>query len=434
VVLPLDPAPDPEAIRSLLGGPRHARILDRARISLERTDGQPTGSISLVGLDADELGALAGLISAKRTPAEGGRLALARLDGALRASRLGCGIRDAVEALGGPVTLRRAERMAAIESRDAVWTEAFGDPLVAADPALEFWLGDLRRTGLVRRLAGPSRSEEELLQTAIRVLRRLDEPRSLERLAAAVTGDAHALDDGTSLATLVLKAVAARTGLRFATDAESRRELWAAAGVAVDDLASVVLVAGLRLSSTDPLARAISGFAESGQPARLTLRMIAQLVDMAALRTEARTVYVCENPSVVRAAVEAIPDLRAPLVAVEGQPTTAARLLLRTLSEQGVTLLYHGDFDWPGLRIARLLIERVGARPWRFRAEDYRAAIGRSDAVLRPLAGDRAASPWDPGLALTMDERRLAVFEEHTIELLIEDLSTASRLAKDRPE
>lgn len=431
MALPLGPAPDPEAIRSLLGGSRHARIFERARGALERTDGEPTGSISLAGLDADELVGLAGLISAKRTPQEGGRLAIARLDAALRASRLGCGIRDAVEALGGPIALRRAERTAATEARDALWSEAFGDPLVAADPALAIWLGELRRTGLVRRLGGPSGREEKLLQTALDVLRRLDEPRSLERLATAVTGDAHALDDGMPLATLVLKAVAARTGLPFATDAESRRELWSAAGVAVDDLASVVLVAGLRLSSADPLARAISGFAESGQPARLTLRTITGLVDVGALRSEARTVYVCENPSVVRAAVEAVPDLRVPLIATEGQPSTAARLLLRTLREQGVTLRYHGDFDWPGLRIARLVIERVGARPWRFRASDYRAAVGRSGAVLRPLVGDRAASPWDPALAAAMAERGLAVFEEQTIEALIDDLSTASRLAID---
>src|ERR1700684_1103635 len=60
---------------------------------------------------------------------------------------------------------------------------------------------------------------------------------SIGRLAAECCGDAHALDDGRPVATLVLSAVRALAGLPFAAEpsAEGRRAAWAAVGVHLDE-------------------------------------------------------------------------------------------------------------------------------------------------------------------------------------------------------
>jgi len=38
-------------------------------------------------------------------------------------------------------------------------------------------------------------------------------------------------------------------------------------------------------------------------------------------------------------------------LAIEGQPKTAAHLLFTKLRAANFRLLYHGDFDWSGIRI-----------------------------------------------------------------------------------
>jgi uncharacterized protein (TIGR02679 family) len=131
-------------------------------------------------------------------------------------------------------------------------------------------------------------------------------------------------------------------------------------------------------------------------------------------------VYVCENPNVVAAAAHRLGARSTPLVCVEGQPKTAARLLLTGLAAAGVRLGYHGDFDWPGLRIANLIIRRHGAVPWRMSAADYARAAGGS--VLEGLPVDAA---WDERLRPAMQAAGRAVHEEQVLADLLGDLAMA---------
>jgi Protein of unknown function C-terminus (DUF2399) len=48
-----------------------------------------------------------------------------------------------------------------------------------------------------------------------------------------------------------------------------------------------------------------------------------------------------------------------PVACTSGNPAAAGMLLLARSAVR-----YRGDFDWPGIAIARRVIER-GARPWR---------------------------------------------------------------------
>jgi uncharacterized protein (TIGR02679 family) len=110
-------------------------------------------------------------------------------------------------------------------------------------------------------------------------------------------------------------------------------------------------------------------------------------------------------------------------VAIEGQPKTAGRLLLSMLSAAGIRLRYHGDFDWPGIRIANLVIARHGATPWRHGAADYLATASGGG---RPLEGEPAVASWDPELTAAMAREGRAVHEEQVLGDLLGDLESGA--------
>jgi uncharacterized protein (TIGR02679 family) len=101
-------------------------------------------------------------------------------------------------------------------------------------------------------------------------------------------------------------------------------------------------------------------------------------------------------------------------------PAAARRTLLARLAEAGARLLYHGDFDWPGLRIANLVIGSLGAQPWRFGAADYTAATGIASG--QALTGSTAAAAWDAALTPAMQRHGLAIAEEAVAAALLPDL------------
>jgi uncharacterized protein (TIGR02679 family) len=137
-------------------------------------------------------------------------------------------------------------------------------------------------------------------------------------------------------------------------------------------------------------------------------------------------VHVCENPRVLEAAVDA--GCRRALVCTQGQPAVVVTTLLGQLSISGAELRYHGDFDWPGITIANLLIDQHRCRPWRFAATDYLDAL----ASLAPIVGElpalgagRVEASWDAALTVEMAAARRAVHEELVLDDLLADLSRA---------
>jgi uncharacterized protein (TIGR02679 family) len=106
-----------------------------------------------------------------------------------------------------------------------------------------------------------------------------------------------------------------------------------------------------------------------------------------------------------------------PVSPAAGSPAAAGTILLaRTV------VLYHGDFDWSGIAIARRIFDR-GARPWRFGRVDYVDAVDRLPADNRlALSGRAQATPWDEGLSAAMTADDVAVHEELTVEVLLSDL------------
>ena len=132
--------------------------------------------------------------------------------------------------------------------------------------------------------------------------------------------------------------------------------------------------------------------------------------------------FVCENPNVLAIAADQLGPNCAPLVCTDGMPAAAQRTLLAQLRACGATLHYHGDFDWPGLHIGNHMVREHGARPWRFSATDYLAAVVDAPRPGRPLAAAGVAALWDGALAKAMREEKLAIDEETLADLLLQDL------------
>lgn len=403
---------DGPRLHRLLGDPGLVWLVERVRRRLER--GQPlTGPVSLGSPTGAQRAAAERLLG--RSPGRGRSLTvrLDAVDTLLRQSGVSTGgLAAAVVALTGPVEPLGPAR----EAEERAWQEAYApiDALAARRPAFAAWAAGLRGDGLVRRLAGTPASAGELLDRVATALRALpvDEPASLAAFAARLLGSAHALDDGTPLATLTLSGVRALTGFPDGTGAEWRRQAWASAGLLRDELSSTVLTLNLRGTP------ALDWMAEAGEPAVLSLRQLIRRP----LTAPTSSVRVCENPAVLAAAADTYGSRSAPLVCLQGQPSAAALALVRRLHEGGATLYYHGDFDWGGLRIASTLLRHVPWQPWRFTAADYRTAV-RTGLGGPPLTGRPAEAPWDPDLPWALAEWGVRVEEETVLGTLLSDLS-----------
>ncbi|MFE1972067.1 TIGR02679 family protein [Streptomyces hygroscopicus] len=402
---------DRDRLTRLLGAPGCAWLVDRIRRRMERAE-PLTGPVTLAAPTDGERAAAERLLG--RAPS-GGRSLSIRLDAVdtvLRRSGVSPdGLAAAVVALTRPVTL-----LSDVRRREAdAWHDAY-TPLTefcSERPELAGWGEHIRVSGLVRRLAHDPGSARALLTSAVTALRSLpaDPAVSLPAFAARTLGDAHALDDGTPLATLVHSGVRALTGFPDGTGAEWRREAWACAGLLKDALSSTVLTVGLRGTP------ALDWTTDSGEPAVLTLRQLTRTPP----RATPPVVRVCENPTVLATAADTYGPDCPPLVCLQGQPSAAALTLLRHLHSHRATLLYHGDFDWGGIRIAAALLRRVPWHPWRYTTADYRAAAGRSP-LAPSLTGTPATAPWDPGLRAALSELRVRVEEETVLDDLLTDL------------
>lgn len=418
-------------LRRLLGGPETAWLLERVRARI--ADGRPLDTSVVLGAGTPEQRRAVELLLGRRN-GRGRSLSvpLGELDRMLRESEAAPdGLAAAVVALTGPVPDRRAER----EADEQAWSDAVA-PLdgwtgeLAGLPALDGWRSRVESTGLLRRLSsGDPLQARELARQAARVLSVLPLPVSAEQattlavLAARATGDAHALDHGRPLGTLLRSALRVWCALpeEETAGAEGRRAVWAAAGVASDELSSRVLTLGLPGGAGDPTARVLAVAAEAGEPCVLTLRQCARPEAELDLGVAGRRVFLCENPAVVAEAARALGPACPPLVCVEGNVSVAARSLLSRLVAQGASPVYHGDFDWGGLRIAGDVLRLTDARPWRYTRADYLDAVGCGLGT--PLTtGTPAPSPWDPGLAEAVSLHRIRVEEEQVIDHLVADL------------
>jgi uncharacterized protein (TIGR02679 family) len=121
--------------------------------------------------------------------------------------------------------------------------------------------------------------------------------------------------------------------------------------------------------------------------------------------------------------IERLPCRATPLSVLSGHPAGAATVLLRLLAASGAHLLYHGDFDWPGITIANGLFARFGVAPWRFDAPAYRTVARSGGSKLR---GRPVQATWDADLTEAMLMLGRKIEEEQVLPLLLADLAQAN--------
>ncbi|MCD9005749.1 TIGR02679 family protein [Luteimonas sp. XNQY3] len=421
-------AADPR-LQRLLGGPELAAVRQRLRRRFEQAEPDvPSEPVRLDKLDPDAHRALCQLSGRPSRLSRSMTLDVADLDARLRAAGLADSLRDALERLDGPI-IAHARLRRDLQTR---WRAVAGQ----AGPMLHAWLeASPAALGLLKRLSRDPERGAGLLAAADAVLARLPAagmPRS--QLAAETLGDAHALDAGRPVATLVLAAwrqqerltgdeplaeadhaqldESPATGQEAA--AERLREVWARAGVSVSELARPALFLNLPMPIDGRCAWM------PGEPAYLSLRQL--LRQPPAWLVAGRRVHVCENPDIVAIAADRLGPACAPLVCTDGMPAAAQRILLDQLSAAGARLCYHGDYDWPGIVIGNFAMRTWQASPWRFGEAEYRAAVGHAPSRPRDLDAGRVEAIWDAGLGAAMAAHGLAVAEEAVVACLLEDL------------
>jgi uncharacterized protein (TIGR02679 family) len=415
---------DRQRLHATLGNESLVWLLGRLRKQLER--GLPLrGIIRLRHVTAAQRDAVDRLLG--RRPSTGDSLAinLDQLEATLRRAELCNDLSEAVEALLGPIANRRALRA----DEEARWQHLFDSQRHEGrlDKRWYSWLAAIQLSGLLRRLSGNDAvAAGQLLGQAIAVLSKLPcHGIPLAELAATTLGDSHALDFSQPVGTLVLRAIAEPTTsdnlgdtrrARARARATIRRDAWASMGVMLDELSAPVLVLNLKGDEQSLTGRSLNLHAAAGEPCRLSVR---QLLREPPRFESHQDVFVCENPTVVAAAANRFGTRCAPLICLDGQPKTAARLLLKLLVDAGAKLVYHGDFDWAGIQIANLVMRRHGALPWRFESTDYRDCSGGAQ-----LTGLPVNALWDETLAPTMQSTGRAIHEEQVLDSLLTDLAT----------
>lgn len=378
------------------------------------SSGRPVNRVRVGPLSDEQRVTLADLLGTARLPAEHATVQLSRLDEVLREA-VGAGVREVVAELVGPIGDRAGARSRATAERAELWTWLESHPVVTSQPALASWVTATRQAGLV---AGSVERTRDELAKALQVLAAL--PSSgvpLPVLADELLHDPHGLDDSTRCAALVTRALATIYDLPMPADTQQRRDLWERAGVADDELSSVVLAAGLRPPGDDAAGRILRVCADTGHAAALTLGQIRGASWPSGMPD---TVWIFENPSVLALALARFGTRCPPLVCTSGWPSSAGMLLLLQLADAGCVLRYHGDFDGEGIRIAAHVIARTGALPWYMSTADYR--LGVRELSSGPPVGRVTEAPWDADLAGMLRETGIAVSEERVANRLLDEL------------
>jgi uncharacterized protein (TIGR02679 family) len=321
------------------------------------------------------------------------------------------------ELTGGPLRDRPAERYDARVRREQLWAELdrllTGHGLAGQDWT-QPWTDWLHRGSVLTRL--PDDQASQALTVAVGTLAAVlsagRTPTGIAELASAITGDAHGLDDAAPAAALVLRGLAFALDVPPPASAAERRLLWQRVEVSTDEISGTVITYGLRPPGTGRWSAMMRERADLGLITHLTVHELHRADE---LTRPGEIVHACENPQVLQRLAAAGVDR--PLACTSGNPSAAgSQLLGRTV------VRYHGDFDWPGIAIARRIIGQ-GAQPWRLGCADYREAVERlPDGRRLTLTGRPETTPWDSGLSPAMMADNVAVHEEAIVDLLLADL------------
>lgn len=415
-------------LQRLLGGDNLSPLRKRLRRRFERAP--LDGTVDLIRVDKltfEEHATLASLVGRPCRYSSSMQINVGLVDSLLKQAGIASSLHNALERLDGPIV-----HLAKAHLREQTAWCAIVDR--CQHPDLSRLLRTPKGLSLIKRISrqDPSAALQFCRRTEA-VLQHLPaNGMTRSQLAADTIGDAHGLDEGQAVTKVVL-AVLRQNSLpngsngngyeaseddsssTQAREAERDRDTWAKVGVLVNELARPALFLNLPTTNTESYG------APLGEPAYASLRSL--LRTSPPWRMADCRIYVCENPNLVAIAADHLGARCAPLVCTEGMPGAAQRCLLSQLTQAGARLLYHGDFDWPGIRIGNHVMRTHGALSWRFSAADYVAATEMLSGQGHPLVGNVTEALWDKDLTTIMQKRRIAIPEEALASSLLQDLN-----------
>lgn len=386
-------------------------VLDAVRTRAKRGHRTESGSLSSLSLSSEQRREV-GLLLGTRWEVSGQPVNLKNL--AARLAEHGLSTRQLIELLDGkPITENRALREQSKAAAIAERTQAAATLIAAGlpSPTVDLWLTD---PGLPRPGDG---TLDALATTVARVWQHLPETGEyvrLARLAADVLRDAHGLDASEAAGRAVARLSAVVHGLeRPQRSGPTWREAWAAIGVQCDGVSSRVLILNLPLTGTSPAS--CQSTAVPGEPLWLTLRALG-----GAWSTQAHTVFVCENPTVVEAAADKLGASCPPLVCTDGIASGAAVELLTGLTRAGCQLNLRADVDPAGFTIvAQALAVAPTAHLWRFDTSTYSEALGFAPAKTTSRSTTEALDQLRDAFRI----HQIPLHEEQVLDKILNDLA-----------
>lgn len=248
----------------------------------------------------------------------------------------------------------------------------------------------------------------------------------LPLFAQKTTGNPHGFDGNQIDGRLLTHCLYVRSVADGAEDtgmprsSEDLNELYAAFGLARDDLWSFVTCRGLIGHTADGVHPLWKAAADTGSVLNVPLKMLGGLT--AITPAAGRDVWIVENSGVCSALVDLVPDV--PIICTHGQFRTAAWVVLDMLARQDVAFHYSGDFDPEGLQMAQRLLHRYPghAKLWRMDRDSYRAAISDEDITPRLAKLDGLEDPALADLAAELRQVGKAGYQEGLLELLARDM------------
>lgn len=414
-----------EQIRREWGGEQLSGLWHAAREAMESS--APTFRLPLPD---DATRQAVGELYGRPMWGEGTRINVSKLDAALRASRLGVGLREALEALHGTPIGSDAHRRADTAEPSGSTSTSAPDPARTAlaarglleEPWAEPWLRWIPPYGRIDPGELPALADRAAHVLAAMSMRESATDWVPRAELAGRTGDPRELDFGTSLSRLVLKAAALAHDAEPPSSAAGRDALWERSGVLPDAVSATALCWALPLSGADAWSMSVTARTRLGLPVQLTaadLRAAPQR-----LVEPGTHIAVVEHARLLEAAADA--GVTTPVIGLCGRPGPVARLLLTRLRADGAVLHANCDFTWPGASLAELLRVEFDATIWRMGADDYRSALDRAAqrrTDLPNLVGEARATPWDPQLAELMATSARGVLQEQLLDVLLTDLS-----------
>lgn len=409
-------------LQRLLGGEALSSLRRRLRQRFERgpADGK-LERLRIANLGVDEYAALARLIGRSVRFSSSMQIDVPLIDETLKRAGIATSLREALELIDGPIVHTETARA----ELQAEWLRVVS--LVSHADLLKL-LQAPSGLGLLKRLSnGDPDLAAQLCRGVDTVLNALPaDGMTRAQLAAKTLGDAHALDNGRPVAALVLAVWREKAAPKYDVQDEEPlsvenkigderiRDVWAKAGVLVNELARPALF--LNLSMKGPPTLSIS----AGEPSYASLRFL--LRSSPTWDVSGLDIYVCENANLLAIAADRCGSKCAPMVCTDGMPAAAQRVILRQLATAGGRLHYHGDFDWAGVRIGNYVMRECGARPWRFEVADYLAAVAQAPSPGLALIGPEAQASWDEALTAAMQAHQLSIAEESLADVLLQDL------------